>query len=83
MNLPPLLLLLPIPDNRSPNTSQLPLCAITRPLPQVLQLPLRLRLLPRSILLDALPAQILVTDEVADRLLRRADGLVPRARCAG
>ena len=66
MNLPPLLFLLPISNNSSSNTTQLPLRAITHSFTKILQLTLRLSLFTSSILLDALSADILVADKVTD-----------------
>lgn len=79
MNLPPLLFLLPISNNSSSNTTQLPLRAITHSFTKIFQLTLRLSLFTSSILFDALPADVLVADEVAHRLFCGTDGLVPGA----
>lgn len=79
MNLSPLRLLAAITSSSSSDLSKTTLQTIGSALPEVLQLSLSLSTLATQVLVFALLAQVLVTDEVSQRLLRGADSLIPGA----
>lgn len=75
----PLLLLPPIPRRRRSNLTDTPLHTVSHALPKIPQLPLGLGALTARVLLLARAPQPLVARQIAQALLRRADGLVPGA----
>lgn len=77
MHITILLLLGAVTSDSSTNGSKSPLGAVLNTLAPVLKLTLSLLFLAGSVLLGSGAAQVLVSDQVADRLLGRADGLVP------
>lgn len=77
MHITVLLLLGAVTSDSSTNGSKSPLGAVLNTLTPVLELTIGLLLLTGSILLGSGASQVLVSNQVADRLLGRANGLVP------
>lgn len=79
MHITVLLLLGTVTSNSGTNRSKSTLGAVLNALTPVLELTLGLLFLASGVLLSSGAAQVLVSDQVADGLLGRANGLVPGA----